>query len=201
MPGWRGQPDAVEILGQTSLLAIETQHADRQTRYRFHVLREPPILAPDQLAQLSPRLQQLHAELLDRCGMDQQTYQQRARRLRRRAAQDTTPSAQDTRNSYKEQRLIEEVWRTTKDALKPEISPSNHQTYLRDSDAIAFDRDSGTLLVGAASPLVATQLNNYFAMTIRRAVVNTNASINGVAIAALDFIPRPGPLWDPSDES
>ena len=113
--------------------AIETRYTGRQTRYRFHVLREPPILAPDQHAQLPLRLQQIHAELLDRCGMDQQTYQQRAHRLRRRAAQDTiryaqdttpgvhdttpgvhdtTPSAQDTTKHYKEERVIEEVWRT-----------------------------------------------------------------------------------------
>ena len=190
--------------------AIETQHSGPQTRYRFHVLREPPILAPDQLAQLPLRLQQIHAELLARCGMDQQTYQQRALRLRRRAAQDTTPyaqgttpgvqditpSAQDTTNNYKEQPLIEEVWRTIKEALKLEISPPNYQTYLQDTHAIAFDRDTGTLLVEASSPLVANQLNNYFAMTVRRAIAATNASIHGVSINAIDFVAH---RFEPSD--
>ena len=50
--------------------------------------------------------------------------------------------------------------------------------------------DTGTLLVEASSPLVATQLNNYFAMTIRRAIVATDASVQGVPIAAVEFIPR-----------
>ena len=191
--------------------AIETQHSGPQTRYRFHVLREPPILAPDQLTQLPLRLQQLHAELLDRCGMDQQTYQQRALTLRRRAAQDTTPylqditpcvqditpGAQDTTNKYKEERVIEEVWRTIKEALRFDTSPTNHKTYLHDTHAIAFDRDTGTLLVEASSPLVANQLNNYFAMTIRRAIVDTNASIHFVPIDSIDFVPRALVPWDP----
>jgi len=215
---WRGKgatrrrhPGALETLEHAGLLAIETRHAGPQTRYRFHVLREPPILAPHQLAQLPPRLQQLHADLLARCGMDQHTYQQRAHSLRRRAAQDTTPgaldttpgvqdttpSAQDTTNKYKEERLIEEVWRTIKDALKLQVSRGNYRTYLRDTHAIAFDRNTGALLVEASSPLAATQLNNYFAMTIRRAIANERPSIHGVPIDAVDFIPHPQQLWDP----
>jgi len=204
---WRGkgesrrrQPGALEALEDAGVLSIETQHAGRQTRYRFHVLREPPILAPDQLAQLPPRLQQLHAELLDRCGMDQQTYQQRIHGLRRRAAQDTTPSVQDTTNHYKEERLIEEVWRTIKNALKLEISTPNYQTYLHDTHGIAFDRDTGTILVEASSPLVATQLNNYFAMTVRRAIAATNASTHGVPIAAVDFVARAQQPWHAAEE-
>jgi hypothetical protein len=136
--------------------------------------------------------------------MDLQTYQQRAHRLRRRAAQDTTPgaqdttpSAQDTTNNYKEQRLIEEVCRTIRNALKLEISPSNYQTYLQDTHAISFDRDTATLLVEASSPLVANQLNNYFAMTVRRAIAATNASIHGVPIGAVDFVPCAYEPWDP----
>jgi hypothetical protein len=130
--------------------------------------------------------------------MDLQTYQQRAHRLRRRAAQDTTPgaqdttpSAQDTTNNYKEQRPIEEVWRTIRNALELQISASNYQTYLQDTHAISFHRDTATLLVEASSPLVANQLNNYFAMTVRRAIVTTDATIKGVPIGAVDFIPRP----------
>ena len=201
---WRGKgatrrrhPGALETLEHAGLLAIETGHAGPQTRYRFHVLREPPVLAPHQLAQLPPRLQQLHADLLARCGMDQHTYQQRAHSLRRRAAQDTTPSAQDTTNEYKEERLIEEVWRTIKDALKLQISRGNYQTYLRDTHAIAFDRNTGALLVEASSPLAATQLNNYFAMTVRRAIANERPCIHEVPIAAVDFIPRHQQAWDP----
>jgi len=138
--------------------------------------------------------------------MDQQTYQQRAHRLRRHAAldttpgvQDTTPSAQDTTNHYKEERLIEELWRTIKEALKLEMTRSNYGTYIADTRTIAFDRDTGALVVEASSPLVveassplvATQLNNYFYRPVLRAVSSTNASVHGLPIAAVDFIPRP----------
>jgi hypothetical protein len=63
-----------------------------------------------------------------------------------------------------------------------------------------FNRETGTLLVEASSPLVANQLNNYFAMTIRRAVVTTNASVHGVPIAAVDFAPRPRRLCDDAQD-
>ena len=221
---WRGkgdtrqrQPGALEILQEAGLLAIETQHSGSQTRYRFHVLKEPPILAPEQLARLPPRLQETHAELLARCGLDERTYQQLIHTLRRRSVQgtipcvrdttpyvrdttpyvqDTTRYVQDTANKYKEERLIEELWRTIKEALKLEMTESNYGTYIADTQALAFNRDSGILLVEAASPLVATQLNNYFGMTIRRAAATTNASIHGVPIAAVEFIPRAYQPWD-----
>jgi len=42
---------------------------------------------------------------------------------------------------------------------------------------------------------VAAQLNNYFAMTVRRAIANSTASIQGVPIAAVDFAARPQQSW------
>jgi hypothetical protein len=209
---WRGrganrrrQPGALDTLEDAGLLSIQIDRTGRQTRYTFHVLREPPLLAPDQLSQLPSRLQRLHADLLARCGIDQETYQRRVHNLRPRAAQGTTPAAQDSTpaargstNHYKEQLQIEEVWRTIKEALKTEISPANYQTYLHDTHAITFDRDTGTLFVEASSPLVANQLNNYFAMTILRAAATTDAPIHGVPIAAIDFVPRPQRSADPT---
>ena len=48
--------------------------------------------------------------------------------------------------------------------------------------------------------ITANQLNNYFAMTVRRAIVNTNTTIQGIPIAAVDFIPRArGPWHDGED--
>ena len=210
---WRGkgesrqrQPGALEILQEAGLLAIETQHSGPQSRYRFRLLKEPPLLTPDQLAKLSPRLQQTHAELLARCGLDQRTYPQLIHALRRRGAQDTTPGvhdttpgAQDTTNKYKEERPIEEVWKSIKNALKTEITSSNYGTYIADTQAMAFNRDTGTLVVGVSSPQAATQLNNYFAMTIRRAVVNTNASVQGIPIAAVEFVPVHQQPWDAAE--
>jgi hypothetical protein len=218
---WRGrgtnrcrQPGALDALEDAGLLSIQIDRTGRQTRYTFHVLREPPLLTPDQLSQLPPRLQQLHADLLTRCGIDQETYQQRIHNLRPRAgggatpaawdstpaAQGTTPAARGSTNHYKEQLQIEEVWRTIKEALKTEISPANYQTYLHDTHAIAFDRDTATLLVEASSPLAANQLNNYFAITILRAAATTDASTNGVPIASVEFIPRSPHVWDPDQD-
>ena len=65
---------------------------------------------------------------------------------------------------------------------------------------VSSDSESACLLVEAASPLAATQLNNYFDMTIRRAIVTTNAPIHGVPIATVDFIPRPQQLWDATQD-
>jgi hypothetical protein len=195
-----GSAEAEWALTDAGLLAIETHYSGPQTRYRFHLLKEPPILAPDQLAKLPARLQQTHADLLARCGMDQQTYEQRGHRLRRCGAQDTTPGVQDTTNHYKEERLMQEVWRTIKHALKLEISTSNYQTYLHDTHAVNFDRGTGTLLVEASSPLVANQLNNYFDMTIRRGIANTTTLIHGVPIAQVDFILCPHEPSDPGKD-
>ena len=108
---------------------------------------------------------------------------------------DTTPCVQDTANKYKEERLIEGVWRTIEEALKLEMTESNYGTYIADTRAISFDRDTGTLLVEAPSPLVANQLNRYFAMTVRRAIVTADATINGVAVAAVDFVSRRQKMW------
>ena len=116
------------------------------------------------------------------------------------AVHATTPAVHATTNKYKEERLIEEVWISVKETLKTEITSSNYQNHLQDTHAVAFNRDTGTLVVAVSSRQAATQLNNYFAMTIRRAIATTNASIHGVPIAAVDFIPRPPQLWDLAED-
>jgi len=218
---WRGkgsarrrQPGALEILQEAGLLSIERQHSGSQIRYRFHLLKEPPILAPDQLARLSPRLQETHGELLTRCGLDERTYQQLVHTLRHRGVQgtipcvrdttpyvqDTTRYVQDTANKYKEELQIEELWRTMKEALKLEMTESNYGTYIADTQAISFDRDTGILLVAAASPLVANQLNSYFTAVVRRVVAGMGVSVKGVPIAEVEFVPRArGPWHDGED--
>ena len=77
----------------------------------------------------------------------------------------------------------------------------NYKTYMLDTHGIAFERDSGILLVEAPGRLVANQLNNHFSMTARRAIANTPLSIRHVLIAAVDFVPRFQQLWhsDPGD--
>jgi hypothetical protein len=125
--------------------------------YTFHVLREPPLLSPDQLCQLPPRLQELHGHLLAGCGINHETYEHRVHNA----------------NHHKEQLQTEEVPRTIRQALKPAISPGNYQTYIDDTHAIAFDRDTGILLVEAPTRSVASQLDNHFCMTVRRVIANS----------------------------
>ena len=119
---------------------------------------------------------------------------------RRRCAQGTTPCVLDTTNHYKEERLIEEVWRTIKEALKLEMTESNYRTCIADTQALAFNRDTGTLLVEAPSPLVANQLNNYFQMTMRRAVAGIGVSLQGVPIAMVEFVSRRRQLWEAGED-
>jgi hypothetical protein len=66
----------------------------------------------------------------------------------------------------------------------------NYHTYLQDTRGIAFDRDTGILLVEAPSRLVASQLENHFSMTVRRVIASTSPSIHGLPITAVDFVPR-----------
>jgi hypothetical protein len=77
------------------------------------------------------------------------------------------------------------------------MTGSDYETYIADTQAITFDRDTGTLLVEAPSPLVANQLNSYFQMTVRRAVAGIGVSLQGVPIAMVEFVPRAqGPCHD-----
>jgi hypothetical protein len=201
----RRQPGALEILQEAGLLAIETQDTGSRTRYRFRVLKEPPTLTPDQLARLSPRLQQDHAELLARCGLDGQSYPQSAHILRRDGVQgivdyvqDTGDYVQDTANKYKEERQIEELWRRIKRALKLRIISSNYDSYVADTQAISFD--SGLLRVEAPSQGEADYLNKYFETVVMRTVASTHASVQGVPIVAVEFVPRQQQVWHGEDD-
>jgi hypothetical protein len=223
---WRGrgsnrrrQPGALDTLQDAGLISIRTAETGRALRYTFHVLREPPLLAPDQLAQLSPRLQQLHADLLARCNIDQETYQERVRSFRslaalgstpspeddaaaaqdtttaaldtRPAAQDTIPAAPDSTNNYNEELQIEEIWIRIKEALKLQINDSNYEWYVQDTHAVSFDRRSNTLTVEARDELVADHLNRYFTRSLRWAIADAKPSIGGICIYGVKFIPSP----------
>ena len=117
---WRGQgddrrrqPGALETLERLALLTVETKHAGPETRYTFHVVKDAPLLPPDLLAQLPKRLQQMHADLLDRSGMDLSTYQQLASAPGSRgdapgsrgAAQGIGGAAQGSTKHYKESKI------------------------------------------------------------------------------------------------
>jgi hypothetical protein len=71
----RRQKGALEKLEEHGLLTVEKKHTGPDTRYTFHVLKEPPLLPPDLVCRLPERLQQMHADLLDRCGLERETYE------------------------------------------------------------------------------------------------------------------------------
>jgi hypothetical protein len=214
---WRGkgkhrrrQPGALETLEDAGLLSIETNHNERRTRYRFHLLKEPPLLTPGQVSRLPNRLQQLHADLLARCNIDEETYQQRVRYLKPRGVQDTTPCVQDTTpyvrdttpgvqdisNQYKEQIQIEEVLRTIKAALAREMNSANYNTYVSRLRALHFRTDTGCLTVEAPSPHIASQLNGQLSTILRRTIAALEPKIAGVQVHTLTAVPGPPHAWE-----
>ncbi len=194
----RRQVGALEILENAGVLSIETNHSGRQTRYVFHLLREPPLLTLDQLSQLPPRIQRPHADLLARCNIDHATYQHRVQNLRPRGVQDTTtcvqgttPGVQDTSNHYKEQLQIEEVLRTIKDALSREMNSLNYDTYVSRLRPLHFRPDTACLTVETSSPLIAAQLNGQLSMLLRRTLASLEPKISGVQVHELVAVPGP----------
>lgn len=202
---WRGQgderrrqPGALETLERLALLTVETRHAGPETRYTFHVVKEPPLLPPDLLRQLPKRLREMHADLLDRSGMDLSTYQQMASAPGSRgaaqgrggAAQGTGGAAQGTTKQYKESKIVEECWREAKSALFKEMTAANFQTYFSDTHGLAFDPNLCMLVIQTPNPLTTEVLRGQFYGLIMRTIKNAGLKIDGVPISFVDFQSR-----------
>ncbi len=202
---WRGSgddrrrhPGALEKLEDHGLLTVTTRHAGPETRYTFHVVKEPPLLPPHLLDRLPKRLRQLHTDLLHRCGMDLSTYQQGgaaqgiggAAQGTGGAAQGTGGAAQGTANQYKESKMLEEIWRGIKSALFHKMTRENFRTYIKDTHAIAFDRDLGILIIQTPNPLTSQMLAQQFYAVIVRTLREANAAIHGVPAIDVDFQSR-----------
>jgi hypothetical protein len=69
-------PGALQVLRRERLVQVFRRGRGPATRYTFRVLKVLPLLRPDQVARLSPRLQRDHADWLERYGIDEPTYQQ-----------------------------------------------------------------------------------------------------------------------------
>lgn len=164
------------------------------------MLKEPPLLTPEQLSRLPPRIQQLHADLLARCNVAQETYPQVIHKLRPRGAQDTTLCVQDTSKHYKEQIQIEEILRTSKDALAREMSSLDYKLYVSRLSPVHFRRDTGCLTVEAPSRLIAAQLNGRLDTLLRRTVATLKPKIFGVQVHSLVAIPGPPDAWDADEQ-
>jgi len=197
----RREKGALEKLEDYGLLRVETKHAGTEARHTFHVLKEPPILSPSLLAQLPKRLRQMHSDLLDRCGLDPQTYQLIHRgdgaQGTRGGTQDTRGGAHVTRGGpqgttkhYKESKTLEEIWKETKKALAREMNRSNFDVYVRDTHPLAFDRNLGILIIQTPSPQTTEVLRRQFHTVIMRTVHELGLRIEGVPIQDVQFQAR-----------
>jgi hypothetical protein len=202
---WRGvgddrrrQPGALEKLEDHGLLTVTTRNAGPETRYTFHVVKEPPLLPPDLLDQLPKRLRQMHTDLLTRCGMDLSTYQQLATGGGAQGpgggaqgtgggAQGTGGGAQGPANQYKESKLLEEIWRETKSRLLHKMTRANFSTYIKDTHALAFDRNLGILIIQTPNPLTSRTLADTFQTLIMRTIQEANVGIDGVPVYDVQF--------------
>jgi hypothetical protein len=63
-------PGALEVLRRERLVQVFCRGHGPTARYTFRVLKTLPLLRPDQVARLSPRLQRDHAAWLERYGID-----------------------------------------------------------------------------------------------------------------------------------
>lgn len=75
------------ILERVGLLQIVTEPGRWKKCYTFRVVKFPPLLTDDQLAQLPPMLQKRHYRLLARCQKEQAKFQQTAERRRQQQAE------------------------------------------------------------------------------------------------------------------
>ncbi len=76
-PGRKGayyQKGFIEILAEHRLLRVEIEDTKSGPHYRFKVQKYPPLLTAEQLAQLPPRHQRKHQELLDRCQKEREEF-------------------------------------------------------------------------------------------------------------------------------
>lgn len=188
---WRGKGDsrrrqkgALETLEDYGLLTVETRHAGPETRHTFHVLKEPPILPPDLVAELPKRLRQMHSDLLDRCGLDEETYPHIHRGA---AGRGSRGAALGSTKHYKESITLEEIWKEAKNALSREMTESNFRTDLSDTHALAFDRNRGLLIVQTPNPLTTETLTRQFRPTITRAIRELDLRFRGVPVHTVAF--------------
>jgi hypothetical protein len=195
------QQGALEELERYGLLTVETKHAGSETRYTFHVVKEPPILTPDLLTRLPKRLRQMHSDLLDRCGLHPETYQHihrggaahgtgGAARGSRGAAHGIGGAAQGSTKHYKESKTLEEIWKETKKALAREMNRSNFDLYVRDTHPLAFDRNLGILIIQTPSPRTTEVLRRQFHTVIMRTIHELALRIQGVPVNDVQFQAR-----------
>lgn len=67
---------AIKILEQQRIIWVKAVGRGRQTKYYFRVLDNLPLLTPQQVTQLTPRLQEAHQRFLKQCQIDYEEWAQ-----------------------------------------------------------------------------------------------------------------------------
>jgi len=190
---WRGtghdrhrRRGAIEDLEKHGLLAVEISDPGPEQRYKFWVVREPPLLSPDQIDALPKRLQIMHQDLLERCGMDQATYRELSTNPQNGSdeggAQGIGGSAQGiggsapgiggsapgTTKNYSIRSSLEEVWREVLKSLQTQMNRSNFDTYFSKTHPVA--QSNGLLVIGVPDPFTADWNNTHNAEIALRTV-------------------------------
>lgn len=202
---WRGAGDlrrreegALEKLEAAALLHVETAFTGPDTRHTFHVVKEPPLLTPVQLAALPASLRRLHARLLIRSGMHHATYLDLSTYPHAGGAQVTTGEADVTTGGadvtmkhYELRITTEEEWRKVKAELSREINSANYRTYIHPTNAVAFHQEVATLIVQTPDPLTAATLQARFHGLILRTVLRLQLQLDGIPITDVAYRSKP----------
>ena len=144
-----------------------------RTRYIFRVVRELPLLRPEQVKTLSPALQRDHERWLFRYGVSTEAYQ-RAYQLPLPEPEGGAPGlitpgiavfgepppgvavpppgAAETANKTHELDLPKQWWSKTQEEMKLQLSPGLYRTTVEQAHVIAFGE--GVLTLRCRAPIV-----------------------------------------------
>jgi len=170
---------ALEVLRRERLVQVRRRGRGPMARYTFRVLKTLPLLRPEQVEHLSPKLQYDHANWLERYGVDDAAYRQAYEEEvappaqshgemhaagSTLAAPDTTAavtaiavaasgepaSAPDSTNNLHKDNQMEKWWQDTLDSLRLQMLRVPFHTYLGNTHPVAWQ--DGELTVRAVAP-------------------------------------------------
>jgi len=149
-----GQPHglgALQVLRRERLVQVHCRGHGPTTHYTFRILKTLPLLRPDQVQRLSPKLQRDHALWLERYGIDTEQYAQ-AFDSQAGEALDLTPvvaestaAAPDLRgeagratNHPHEQATYQDWWQEFLSEQHQQLDPDLFQSCLAGAEACAL---------------------------------------------------------------
>ena len=198
---------ALEVLRRERLVQVRRRGRGATARYTFHILKTLPLLRPEQLAQLSPKLQYDHAIWLERYDIDEATYRQAydgeetastlaegeidapgstlAASGTPGAASAQPAAAPDSTNNLLEDQQIGEWWDDTLDSLRLQMTRGAFFTYLLRTRPLAYK--DGELTVQACNPLQQELLECRLARMVLRELAEASAG----QVRSVRFVPPP----------